>query len=259
MLINNIQPLSLPYKITRRTIISTPISIISTIPFITVADEPPLPCTSPPKDVLSLYNRALSYQTTPGQLPASLPLLRRVVNLSPCFPYGHSSLADTLSATSMVKEAAKEYTTAIELLTPRTGDNRENVDIQAALTGRDGKLSDLHLNRGACYMNLLPNPDYQAALVDFSTAGELRGKPDVNILINRGICNDYLGRYYSAVSDFQVVERIGGKIEPWRLRYVHCLWEVGDEKNARRVWGGLREKFPEVEEVLVFGVVLGLF
>ncbi|GMI32913.1 hypothetical protein TrCOL_g2950 [Triparma columacea] len=177
----------------------------------------------------------------------------------------------------MVSDAITSYTNAITLLNlgstmSMSGStiSREEIDISSLLSGRDSKLSDLYLNRGVCYMNAKVGiKDLNLAIRDLNAAAEYKGRPSAVVLVNRGICRDYLGDYLNAASDFGVAERLGGgmagggtagggggKAEPWYLRYVHCLVETGEEKDAKRIWRELYERFPEVEEVRAFGVVL---
>jgi len=83
-----------------------------------------------PRRTFSLSTTApFSYQTSPGQHPASAPLLERVASLSPCFSYGHSSLG---------------YTRALDLLVGGREQSRETVKVRAAIEGRDGKARTLH-------------------------------------------------------------------------------------------------------------------
>ena len=58
----------------------------------------------------------MAYQTTPNQVPLSIGPLMRVTELNPSFPFGHSSLADSLVAVGRIDEAIVEYGKAIELL-----------------------------------------------------------------------------------------------------------------------------------------------
>ena len=96
--------------------------------------------------------------------------------------------------------------------------------------------------------------DYRAALADLDMAAADRGRPDGTILVNRALARDYLGLYGKACEDFNVAEKLlGGKVEPWRIRWVHSLVETGDYRAANRIWKGVNERFSEVNEVKAFG------
>ncbi|GMH56014.1 hypothetical protein TrRE_jg3803, partial [Triparma retinervis] len=93
---------------------------------------------------------------------------------------------------------------AISLLNLRPSTSRETVDIGGLLSGRDAKLSDLYLNRGVCYMNSPPPAlSLPLALLDLNRSASYKGRPDPVILVNRGVCLDYLGEYALAVEDFK--------------------------------------------------------
>lgn len=67
----------------------------------------PLPSTAANdinKGALEIYNKAINLQAT-GNIAASLPLLARVTDMEPTFPYGWSSLADVQVALGDVVSA----------------------------------------------------------------------------------------------------------------------------------------------------------
>ena len=106
-------PLGVPSSASRRNfLIATSSSSASAL--LITNPSPTLAAPEINKGALEMYNKAINLQAT-GNIAASLPLLARVTDMEPTFPYGWSSLADVQVALGDVVSAQKGYREAIRL------------------------------------------------------------------------------------------------------------------------------------------------
>ncbi|GMI17311.1 hypothetical protein TrLO_g683 [Triparma laevis f. longispina] len=205
----------------------------------------PLPSTAANdinKGALEIYNKAINLQAT-GNIAASLPLLARVTDMEPTFPYGWSSLADVQVALGDVVSAQAGYREAIRLCS-------------SSDSCKDSYLN--HLNLGCVLINLdRPSREtLEEGLKEINIAARLRNRPDPVVVTNRAIAYDYLGKYALAVEDYEIAVRLDGEVKPWWLRRAESKLELGDGGGAKEAWKRVEARFPESAEVNAVGTVI---
>lgn len=148
-----------------------------------------------------------------GDFDRALDTYNELVNLAPTFAPGFSNRANILVAKGRLDEAIKDYSRALDL------------------APRDGDTWVLFLNRGTT--RLAAGDDPRSVLEDFNAAYARKGA-DPLVLANRGAAFEALGKWESAIRDYQNALK-GNDVKPFWFRYALVLFQKGKSVEAKAI------------------------
>lgn len=140
-----------------------------------------------------------------GDFDAALAAYDELVAMEPTFAPAYSNRGNIYVALRRLPDAVADYTHALEL---------------APL---DGDAWVVYVNRAVARLALADDP--RSILEDMNVAYERKG-PEPLILANRAAVYEELGKYESAMRDYQRALK-GNEVEPFWLRYALVLFERG--------------------------------
>ena len=256
---------SLSIHLPRRAFLASP----ALSPFLLASPATASDPVKPGKPALELYNKALNLQAT-GNIPSSLPLLKRVVEMEPGWTYGWSSLGDAQVSLGQVRRERPRSRTHGKpfLIIVRLHPTCLRFQIPPALESYKTSLSlcypsckDEYLLRLNYGVTLLNSPsstkaDLEEGLTQIQSSARLRNRPDSVVITNRAIAYDYLQQYSLAVADYEIAVQLSNDVSPWWLRRSMCKLELGDSAGAKEAWRRVQSRFPESAEVNAVGYVI---
>lgn len=145
-----------------------------------------------------------------GDTDGALSAYGELIDVAPSFAPAYSNRANLLVVKGQLEDAVKDYSRAIEL------------------APKDGDTWVLFLNRGSTRLALGENP--RVALEDLNAAYSRKG-PDPLVLANRAAAYEALGKWESALRDYQNALK-GNDVKPFWLRYGLVLFERGKSTEA---------------------------
>lgn len=148
-----------------------------------------------------------------GDIDGALDAYNNLIRDAPNFAPGYSNRANLLVGKNRAKEALADYDRALEL------------------APADGDVWVVLVNRGVTRLSLDGSTaTAQAALADLNAAFNRKGG-DPLVLQNRAVAYEALGKWESAIRDYQGALK-GNDVKPFWLRYALVLFQKGKSAES---------------------------